>query len=237
MTSMQPPRLRPLIRKDAGSVDRKGRGMKYMILIYGNPENWGHPTFLRTPEALTMPEQQRDQLTTQFVQLMEETRGPENGGHRGPTSSLRNSWPDISSWIATARNGQRRSRIEDPQRHVRCCGSAPGHGHVPPSCERKRRHREPAAPLGAAGSATLRKLVTAETRSRKRCWPPRPNGRNAEYPTARKAGWSRSPRGGRRSAPQRTGNQAARGETRRPGRTNSWRRLPTPRTPRARTIP
>ena len=46
--------------------------MKYMILIYGNPENWGHPTFLRTPEALTMPEQQRDQLMTQFVQLMEE---------------------------------------------------------------------------------------------------------------------------------------------------------------------
>jgi hypothetical protein len=46
--------------------------MKYMILIYGNPENWGHPSFLRTPEALTMPEQQRDQLTTQFVQLLEE---------------------------------------------------------------------------------------------------------------------------------------------------------------------
>ena len=49
--------------------------MKYMILIYGNPENWGHPAFLRTPEALTMPEQQRDQLMTQFVQLMEEITG------------------------------------------------------------------------------------------------------------------------------------------------------------------
>jgi hypothetical protein len=49
--------------------------MKYMILIYGNPENWGHPAFLRTPEALTMPEQQRDQLTTQFVELMEEIAG------------------------------------------------------------------------------------------------------------------------------------------------------------------
>jgi hypothetical protein len=30
---------------------------------------------LRTPEALTMPEQQRDQLMTQFVQLMEEITG------------------------------------------------------------------------------------------------------------------------------------------------------------------
>ena len=49
--------------------------MKYMILIYGNPENWGHPAFLRTPEAMTMPGQQRDQLTTQFVQLMEEIHG------------------------------------------------------------------------------------------------------------------------------------------------------------------
>ena len=49
--------------------------MKYMILIYANPENWGHPAFLRTPEALTMPEQQRDQLMTQFVQLMEEITG------------------------------------------------------------------------------------------------------------------------------------------------------------------
>jgi hypothetical protein len=46
--------------------------MKYMILIYGNPKNWGHPTFLRTPEALTMPEPQRDQLTAQFVRLLQE---------------------------------------------------------------------------------------------------------------------------------------------------------------------
>jgi hypothetical protein len=49
--------------------------MKYMILIYGNRENWGHPAFLRTPEALTMPEQRRDQLTAQFVELMEEIAG------------------------------------------------------------------------------------------------------------------------------------------------------------------
>jgi len=64
-----------LIRRNVGGVDPKGPEMKYMILIYGNPENWGHPSFLRTPEALTMPEQQRDQLTTQFVQLLEEITG------------------------------------------------------------------------------------------------------------------------------------------------------------------
>jgi hypothetical protein len=49
--------------------------MKYMILIYGNPENWGHPAFLRTPEALAGSAQQRDLLMAQFVQLMEEISG------------------------------------------------------------------------------------------------------------------------------------------------------------------
>jgi hypothetical protein len=49
--------------------------MKYMILIYANPENWGHPTFLRTPEAQAMPEQERGQLTAEFEQLMREIYG------------------------------------------------------------------------------------------------------------------------------------------------------------------
>lgn len=49
--------------------------MKYMILIYGNPENWGHPAFSRTPEVLAAPAQQRDLLMAQFVGLMEEISG------------------------------------------------------------------------------------------------------------------------------------------------------------------
>jgi hypothetical protein len=49
--------------------------MKYMILIYANPENWGHPAFLRTPEALAGPARQRDLLMEQFVRLMEEISG------------------------------------------------------------------------------------------------------------------------------------------------------------------
>jgi hypothetical protein len=46
--------------------------MKYMILIYANPANWGHPAFLRTPEAAAMSAAERDQLTEQFGQLMAE---------------------------------------------------------------------------------------------------------------------------------------------------------------------
>jgi hypothetical protein len=46
--------------------------MKYMIMIYGNPANWGHPAFLRTPAAADMSATEQDQLTAQFAQLMGE---------------------------------------------------------------------------------------------------------------------------------------------------------------------
>src|ERR1700677_155739 len=49
--------------------------MKYMILIYANRENWGHPTFLRRPEAQAMPEEQRGRLMGEFEQLMREIHG------------------------------------------------------------------------------------------------------------------------------------------------------------------
>jgi hypothetical protein len=31
-------------------------------LIYSNPDNWEHPLFLRNPEFLAMPVEQRDEL-------------------------------------------------------------------------------------------------------------------------------------------------------------------------------
>lgn len=46
--------------------------MKYLILIYSNPESWGHPIFLRTPEFLAMSEDERAELTTQADALFKE---------------------------------------------------------------------------------------------------------------------------------------------------------------------
>ena len=46
--------------------------MKYMLLIYSNPQNWGHPTFLRTAEAMTMTPDERDGMSDQFVALIRE---------------------------------------------------------------------------------------------------------------------------------------------------------------------
>jgi hypothetical protein len=39
--------------------------MKYLLLIYSNPDNWEHPLFLRDPRFLAMPEHERDELTRQ----------------------------------------------------------------------------------------------------------------------------------------------------------------------------
>jgi hypothetical protein len=46
--------------------------VKYMLAIYSNPENWGHPTFLRVPEALAMSGDERDEMTGQFEALLKE---------------------------------------------------------------------------------------------------------------------------------------------------------------------
>jgi hypothetical protein len=48
--------------------------MKYLVLIYGNQENWEHPLFLRNPEFLAMPAQARDELTRQAEALHREIR-------------------------------------------------------------------------------------------------------------------------------------------------------------------
>ncbi|MBO2451575.1 YciI family protein [Actinomadura barringtoniae] len=46
--------------------------MKYLILVYGNPENWEHPMFLRNPEFLALPEEERAELTRQAEDLHKE---------------------------------------------------------------------------------------------------------------------------------------------------------------------
>lgn len=48
--------------------------MKYLLLIYGNPENWEHPLFLRNPEFLAMPADEREELTRQSEALHREIR-------------------------------------------------------------------------------------------------------------------------------------------------------------------
>jgi hypothetical protein len=44
--------------------------MKYLMLIYSNPEAWGHPTFMHVAAA----EAERDELYRQFETLMTEIR-------------------------------------------------------------------------------------------------------------------------------------------------------------------
>ncbi|WP_158889371.1 YciI family protein [Amycolatopsis anabasis] len=46
--------------------------MKYLVLIYSNPRGWGHPSFLRVPEAHAMPEAARAEMSAQFEALMNE---------------------------------------------------------------------------------------------------------------------------------------------------------------------
>jgi hypothetical protein len=46
--------------------------VKYLLLIYSNPENWEHPMFLRNPEFLSMPEAERAELTRQTEALHRE---------------------------------------------------------------------------------------------------------------------------------------------------------------------
>lgn len=46
--------------------------MKYLLMIYSNPVSWGHPIFLRTPEALEMSEDERAGLMREFESLLTE---------------------------------------------------------------------------------------------------------------------------------------------------------------------
>lgn len=46
--------------------------MKYLLLIYSNPENWEHPVFLRDPRFLALPAAERDELARQADALHRE---------------------------------------------------------------------------------------------------------------------------------------------------------------------
>ncbi|MFI0450106.1 YciI family protein [Actinomadura sp. 6N118] len=46
--------------------------MKYLLLVYSNPENWEHPMFLRDPQFLALPQEERDKLTRQADDLYKE---------------------------------------------------------------------------------------------------------------------------------------------------------------------
>ncbi|TDD70119.1 YciI family protein [Actinomadura rubrisoli] len=46
--------------------------MRYLLLIYSNPENWEHPIFLRHPEFLALPPREREELAGQAEALLEE---------------------------------------------------------------------------------------------------------------------------------------------------------------------
>lgn len=48
--------------------------MRYLLLIYSNPENWEHPLFLRTPEFPALPEAEREELTRRSEALHREIR-------------------------------------------------------------------------------------------------------------------------------------------------------------------
>jgi hypothetical protein len=46
--------------------------VKYVILIYSNPEPWGHPTQKLTAEGRALPQQQHDRMDREFDALMRE---------------------------------------------------------------------------------------------------------------------------------------------------------------------
>lgn len=48
--------------------------MKYLLLIYGNPRNWGHPLFLRHPDFLALPAAERAELVERADALLAELR-------------------------------------------------------------------------------------------------------------------------------------------------------------------
>ena len=46
--------------------------MKYLLMIWSNPQTWGHPIFLRTPEAAAMTDEGRAAMLRDFEELMTE---------------------------------------------------------------------------------------------------------------------------------------------------------------------
>jgi hypothetical protein len=46
--------------------------VKYVILIHSNPDPWGHPTSLHTPEGRALPAEHHEEMDRQFESLLEE---------------------------------------------------------------------------------------------------------------------------------------------------------------------
>ncbi|AHI01437.1 YciI family protein [Kutzneria viridogrisea] len=46
--------------------------MKYLLLIYSNPENWSHPVFRQAPGFRALPQGEQDTLAAQAGDLFEE---------------------------------------------------------------------------------------------------------------------------------------------------------------------
>jgi hypothetical protein len=46
--------------------------VKYLMMIYSNPETWGHPSFLHTREGKALSKAERDDLSEQLEKLITE---------------------------------------------------------------------------------------------------------------------------------------------------------------------
>jgi hypothetical protein len=51
--------------------------MKYLIMIYSNPENWEHPIFAQDPRFRALPQEERDAV-------LHESDGPRFQGYGNP---------------------------------------------------------------------------------------------------------------------------------------------------------
>jgi hypothetical protein len=47
--------------------------VKYVILIHANPDPWGHPSALYTPEGRALPTERHQEMDKLFDELLEET--------------------------------------------------------------------------------------------------------------------------------------------------------------------
>lgn len=80
--------------------------MKYVILIYSNPQPWGHPTSDYLEIYQTLSTQQRGQLDREFDELLTElsSSGELVGGEAlgAPSTSRLYRWDENSSKLMTA---------------------------------------------------------------------------------------------------------------------------------------
>jgi hypothetical protein len=73
--------------------------MKYLLLIYSNPENWEHPIYRETGAFRALPADERDALDRQAEALGDELRECATACRRSPTglTSMRRSTSPAAS--------------------------------------------------------------------------------------------------------------------------------------------